>query len=55
MLKEWPIISIVTPSFNQRKYIEQTMQSVLDQNYPNLGYILFDGGNTDIPIYHKKI
>lgn len=50
----WPRISIVTPSYNQGSYIEETIRSILLQGYPDLEYIVIDGGSTDGSIHTIK-
>ena len=46
-MNDLPRIAVVTPSFNTARFIGAAIRSVLDQHYPNLDFIVMDGGSTD--------
>jgi glycosyltransferase involved in cell wall biosynthesis len=52
--RESPRVTVVTPSFNQGRFLEATLRSILLQGYPNLEYLVLDGGSTDSSVEIKK-
>ena len=56
-MQDRPLVSLVTPSYNQGRFLRRTMDSILGQSYPHIEYLVMDGGSTDesVAILRKNV